>query len=188
MEVSVGNLLRSGEQHALTRESGRQFYPRLVTWLKSTPEHQVLRVTVPNGLLMDYSFADETLGRLLEELVSSSWGERYITVEVSSGIQYENLVASLRLRKVPARVRFQGNYHLVVPDARGREELQETVDLVDRYRRTTASDLARDHGLGPTAWNNRLVRAYRARLVFREPEILTSGGRQYIYSSVIYRD
>lgn len=188
MRVSIREFLGnpSLDEHAVTRPFGRTVYRRLAEALKRTREHELIRFEIPTGLLMDYSFCDETLGRVYKELATGEWGNLYIITEVASELQFDNLVASIRLRKAAARVFFQDQYHLIVAeDRKGLDELTQTIDLVDRYRRITAADLARDHGLSATAWNNRLARAYGQRLVYRVPEVLLNGGRQYVYETLI---
>jgi len=188
MRVSIREFLGhpSLDEPAVTRPFGQTVYRRMAEVLKRTRAHEVIRFEVPAGLLMDYSFCDETLGRMYKELATGMWENLYIITEVASELQFDNLGASIRLRKVAARVLFQNQYHLVVAeDRKGLDELTETIDLVDRYRRVTAADLARDHGLNPTAWNNRLARAYAQRLIFRAPEVLLSGGRQYVYETLL---
>lgn len=189
MRISLRDLLLPEEFHCLTRDFGKEFYPRIVPYIRNLPELGVLWVEVPEGLLMDYSFADETLGRVLEELVDGRWGDRYLVASVNTELQFDNLAASVRLRGIPAWVKLREEIRLVMRnDLRGKEELKETVDLVNLYRRVTASDLARNHGLNITAWNNRLARAYRLRLIRRTPEILSGGGRLYVYESLFQLD
>lgn len=191
MELLLSDLLHAdqGEKHFSTRPFGERFYPRLGAWIQSTLDGSVLRVVVPADRFIDYSFADETLGRIYKELVDGKWGDRYLLTDVAEESQFRDLGASIRLRKIAALVRFGTTYHLVVnEDTRGLDELRQTVALVNQYRRVTAGDLSRDHGLSPTTWNNRLVRAHQLRLIYREPEALLGGGRQYVYGSLLHKD
>ena len=188
MRVSIRDFLGhpSLDEPAVTRSFGQAVYQRLAKALKRMREDEVIRFEIPSGLLMDYSFCDETLGRVYKELATGTWGNLYIITEVASELQFDNLGASIRLRKAAARVFFQNQYHFIVAeDRKGLDELTETIHLVDRYRRVTAADLARDHGLSATAWNNRLARAFGMRLVYRAPEVLLSGGRQYVYETLL---
>lgn len=171
---------------ALTREEGRRCYPVLCDQVAAANCAEV-EIEIGETIIMDYSFADEALGQLFSDLIEGRFGDRYVAVRVSNADQYDNLAASIRLRKLVARVFLAGRSSLISHD-QNRQELNDTLGMLATRSSVTASELAKETGLALTTWNNRLARAHQLHLIRREEAILPAGGRQYVYTSVFDPD
>lgn len=164
----------------LTREKGEEAYRLLKRRLRETPERCALVLAFPRGQVVDASFADESLMRLGEELVTEEFGDRAALLAGLTEDSIRNLEAIIRLQR--AKLVFL----LVEPGGGWRHvgplepSLFEAFELAARWRRITAPDLARELRLALNTANNRLRRLHALRLLWREHEV-SEKGLKYIY-------
>jgi hypothetical protein len=168
-------------RYFLTREKGEQAYPLIKSQLEALPEGQALLLAFPADQVMDVSFVDETLVRLMRELIENAYGQRTILLGGLTEDSIQNIEAALHLQKLKI------NFWAVQPDGDWRcigpleSKLQETLELVARRGHVTAPQLAKWRKIAINTASNRLKRLYDKRLLRREYEI-SQKGLQYIYS------
>jgi hypothetical protein len=164
----------------LTRDMGEKAYELMKEQLGMTPEGQPLVLIFPQAQLVDSSFADESAVRLGEEILKGEYGERCILLEGLTADSAKNFRAVLSLRgiKLPLlAVEATGEWQILG----GLEEnLVETLNLVHRYGRLTASELVSQLGLAVNTASTRLKRLHNLHLVRRESEV-SERGLQYLY-------
>lgn len=167
-------------QNYLTRDMGERAYELLREQLQETPNGQPLVLVFPPAQLVDSSFADESVVRLGEELLRGEYEERGILLEGLTDDSIKNFKAVLSLRgiKLPLlAVMATGEWYVLG----GLEDsLVETLDIVQRHERLTASELVSQLGLAVNTASTRLKRLHNLRLVRREHEI-SEKGLQYLY-------
>lgn len=164
----------------LTRDMGEKAYELMKDQLGSTPEGQPLVLVFPPAQLVDSSFADESAVRLGEEILKGEHGERCILLEGLTADSVKNFRAVLSLRgiKLPLlAVEATGGWQIL---GSLEENLVDTLNLVFRHGRLTASELVSQLGLAVNTASTRLKRLHNLHLVRREIEV-SERGLQYIY-------
>jgi hypothetical protein len=164
----------------LTRDMGERAYGLLNEQLQATPDGQPLVLIFPPAQLVDSSFADESAVRLGEEILKGEHGERCILLEGLTEDSIKNFRAVLSLRgiKLPLlAVESLGRWQVL---GSLEESLVETLKLVYRHRRLTASELMSQLGMAVNTASTRLKRLHNLHLVRREYEV-SDRGLQYIY-------
>lgn len=164
----------------LTRDMGERAYELMRERLRATPEGQPLALVFPPAQLVDSSFADESAVRLGEEILKGEHGERCILLEGLTADSVKNFRAVLSLRgiKLPLlAVEAAGGWQVL---GNLEENLVETLKLVHRHGRLTASELVSQLGLAVNTASTRLKRLHNLHLVRRESEV-SERGLQYLY-------
>jgi len=164
----------------LTRDMGEKAYELINEQLRVTPEGQPLILAFPQAQLVDSSFADESAVRLGEEILKGEYGERCILLEGLTPDSIKNFKAVLSLRgiKLPLLgVESTGAWQVL---GNLEDSLVETLKLVHRHQRLTASDLVSQLGMAVNTASTRLKRLHNLHLVRREYEV-SERGLQYIY-------
>lgn len=167
-------------RHYLTREIGEKAYEILESQLTKTPEGESLVLVFPPNQLVDSSFADESIVRLGEQILKGKFGERCMLLQGLTEDSTKNFRAVLKLRgiKLPLlSVAEDGAWEVL---GNLEDSLLETLKLVNRYRRMTASDMVSRKGLAVNTASTRLKRLHNLHLVRREYEV-SEKGLQYIY-------
>jgi hypothetical protein len=164
----------------LTRDKGENAYELLKEQLQATPEGQPLVLIFPPEQLVDSSFADESAVQLGEEILRDKYGERCILLEGLTDDSVKNFAGVLKLRglKLPLlAVKATGAWQIL---GSLEDSLVETLNLVHRHGRLTASELVSELGLAVNTASTRLKRLHNLHLVRREYEV-SEKGLQYIY-------
>ena len=179
-EVAGGEF---GGRLLVTRKAGRAVRAALEETLSELPEGGVLYVDTRSAELMDYSFADETLGILVSRVASGEYGERHLVLVEEDRDLLENVEASLRQRSLAMIL---VNEVGAEPGLVGKipEHLVETLQAIQESGSITNADLAKKLGLNHTACNNRATRLAKLGLIHRKVETAAPGGRQYTYERI----
>ncbi|HNT77627.1 MAG TPA: hypothetical protein PKH77_21645 [Anaerolineae bacterium] len=165
----------------LTRDKGGQAYQILETQLKAIPDKHPLLVVFPPDQLVDGSFADESIIRLGEAIVTGDFADRSILLQGLTSDSITNIEAVITFRKLKLAfllVEPTGDWKCI---GQLEPSLLETLAIVANQTHITAPELADMKGLAINSASNRLKRLYNQRLVRREHEI-SDKGLQYIYS------
>ncbi len=178
--ATLGRDLGISERLFLTRQHGEQAYQVLKARLQALDEGQALILSFPPNQLMDASFADETIVRLGEEIVSGNFGERSILLDNLTEDSIINLNSIIKFRQL--KLAFLAVEPNNVWQCIGQLEpsLRETLELLSHRNSLTAPELGTIKQLEVNTASNRLKRLYNLHLVRREHEI-TNQGLQYIY-------
>jgi hypothetical protein len=164
----------------LTRDKGEEALELLKTELQDTPDGQPLVLVFPEGQLVDGSFADASAVQLGKQILNGEYGDRCILLEglTHDSIKNFDAVISLRRIKLPLlAVEPTGTWQVV---GNLEDNLLETLNLVHRHGRLTASELMSDLGLAVNTASTRLKRLHNLHLVRREYEV-SEKGLQYLY-------
>jgi hypothetical protein len=185
LEVQVPDLV--------TRELGQKIYKGMDLALKSIPSGDTLVIDFSGIRVVDTSFADETVLRLLKELVERKYEERFLCLFNPSESTIANLqgaIARKRLRLAFFALFPQKKWQCVgrydvsdFPDDQIEPLLQETLRLVVDRERLTARELALKEKIELNNASTRLKKLHDARLVRRE-EIISEEGKSYVYEPI----
>jgi DNA-binding transcriptional ArsR family regulator len=164
----------------LTRPKGEKAYKILKKRLLEVTDSNALVLAFPATQLVDGSFADETVVQLGLEILRGDFGERCLLLEglTRDSIKNINAVISLRKHKLPLlAVEHSGEWQIL---GRLEEHLLDTLKLVAKHGRLTATELMSILDLAVNTASTRLKRLHNLHLVHREFEI-TERGLQYHY-------
>ncbi len=167
-------------RHYLSREKGESAYELLKRQIEGTNEGESLVLVFPPKQLVDSSFADESIVRLGEQILKNVHGERSVILEGLTEDSITNFRAVLKLRgiKLPLlAIESTGEWRVLGHLERN---LLETLKLVHRNQRLTASDMVSQVGLAVNTASTRLKRLHNVHLIRREYEV-SEKGLQYIY-------
>ena len=179
-EVAGGDF---GGKLMVTRRTGRAVREALEEALSELPKGGVLYVDTRGVELMDYSFADESLGILASRVASGEYGDRHLVLVEEDRDMLENVEASLAQRSLAMiRVDEVG----VEPAIVGKvpDHLVDTLQAIYDAGTITNAALAARLGLNHTACNNRATRLSKLGLIHRRTETAAPGGRQYTYERI----
>jgi DNA-binding transcriptional ArsR family regulator len=168
------------ERFYLTREKGEAAYNKLVDVLKATPEGEPLVLEFPAEQLVDSSFADEAIIRLMEALMGGVLGDRTVLLTGLTEDSIHNVNAAIHLRNLKLAlliVEADGTWTLVGQLERS---LRETLEMLAKSQTMTAPELSEQIGSAVNTASNRLKRLYDGRLIRREDEV-SERGLQYVY-------
>lgn len=164
----------------LTRPKGEKAYKVLKNRLQEVADGDALVLVFPATQLVDGSFADESVVELGLEILRGDLGERSLLMEglTRDSVKNINAVISLRKHKLPLlALERSGEWQVL---GRLEEHLLETLGLISKQGRMTATELTSILGLAVNAASTRLKRLHNLHLVRREYEI-SERGLQYIY-------
>lgn len=168
------------ESFFLTREKGEQAYPLLKAYLQDTPKGMPMLLAFPPDQVMDASFADESIIRLGEEIVSGGFGERCLLLRGLTDDSIVNIEAVISLRRLKLAFLAVESTNSWKCIGQLEPSLRETLEIVAKRGSLTAPDLAKLTDLAINSASNRLKRLYDQRLVRREYEV-SEKGLQYTY-------
>ena len=166
----------------VTRKLGEKVRLNLSALLDQKREPMVLELDFTGVAIVDYSFADEAIVRLLVSMLAKSHGEKYLVLLGLNPDLAENIAVSLQQRGYGLLVQDQGEWQVL---GSIKEHLQLALVMINQRGWMTARDLADDQGLAINTASNRLMDLYRAGLVYRSEKTLPGGGKQFVYSSLL---
>ena len=178
--AQVGLEAGLSDQLFILREKGEHVYHLLRLALQNTADGRPLILVFPPHQLLDASFADESIVRLAQELVSGEFEHRCILLQGLGKDSLHNIASAISLQNLKLAllaVEDSGEWQCV---GRLEPSLRETLGMLARRGKLTAPELARLRGLAVNTASNRLKRLYDQRLVRREHEV-SEKGLQYIY-------
>lgn len=128
---------------------------------------------------IDFSFADEFVGKLVSRLLSDEYGEKYFVLQNLNETHRENIQVALDRRKVACLHRNSN----AAWDLMGytKKYLVETLNIVMERGEINTRDLGKELNLELTTSSTRLFHLYKAHLVARKQVIVNGGGREYLY-------
>jgi DNA-binding transcriptional ArsR family regulator len=164
----------------LTREKGEAAYNRLADVLAKMPEGEPLVLQFPPEQLVDSSFADEAIIRLVEALVAGDYGDRAVLLAGLTEDSAHNVNAAIHLRNLKLAVLVVGSDDSWALVGQLERSLRETLEMLAEAETMTAPELSERIGSAVNTASNRLKRLYDGRLIRREYEV-SERGLQYIY-------
>lgn len=173
----------SGSSHLVTRETGRVIRESIETRLEREPEGTVVALDFSHVGIIDFSCADEVIGKLLARLQGLEYGDKYVILHGLTPTQEENIAVALERKKLAVLMsRPDGAWRLL---GTLNPYLNEALQFVMAHKDVTARDLADKTDVEISLASTKLLNLFKARLVQRSSERLPDGGRQFIYRSLL---
>jgi hypothetical protein len=175
--------LVNGSRNLVTRETGRRMREALEERLQTEPEAEVVILDFKGVGILDYSCADEIVAKLISRLNAGEYGSRYFLLRGLNATQTENIEVALERKHLAAFFLNEDKRWQVLGVLNN--YLKETLDEVMSKGRITARDLADAQDLEINTSSTRLANLYKLQLVQRREELLSEGGRQFVYESLL---
>ena len=166
----------------VTRSRGKQVKDLISFQLQTEKNWQVLLLDFTEVQVLDYSWADECIAKLAAEFSADLYGTKGILVSNCSDDQAENISAALLQRNLTLLRLLNPGWVLL---GELKEPFLSTLNFVNQQEKVTAREVADYFQLAINTASNRLSELYKRHLSLRHEEILTSGGKQFIYSSLL---
>ena len=180
----------SDPTYLVTRPMGEKFLPEVVRILTDIPETSVLLLDFSSVRVMDSSFSDELFGHLAARRARRSFTGGCLVLEKLNESSLEDLGMALLSRPF----RDPGTRNCVIPVLTHKDTIsligkfeshvQETFELVQKYKRLTAREIADGLNLDIAAASTRLKVLYNLGLATRT-DTKDAYGKQYVYESLI---
>lgn len=165
--------------HLFDRDLGQQIRQEIEHIIASNHQNVVFYLDFKNIVSIDFSCADELIGKLISRLLSEEYGEICFVLKILNDIQLENIQVALDRRKVACLRRCSDNSWQLL--GYKKNYLVETLDVVMKKGQITAKGLSQELNLELNTASTRLSHLYKAHLVFREQVIVDGGGREFLY-------
>ncbi len=166
------------------RETGKQALQECLAFLDDQARGGVAEIDFSAVRFVDFSSADEFLGRLASRILSRELSDTCVLLTHCRPEICENIDAMLRLKNqamlckdVAGRSKLLGRLH---------PQLEQTLRFVEQRNATTARDLADAQKIAINTSGNRLTKLANLGLIGRREEPAAGkGGKQYRYFSLV---
>jgi hypothetical protein len=176
-------LLVNGSRNLVTRETGKRMREALEERLQAESPGEVIILDFKGVGILDYSCADEIVAKLISRLNGNEYGDRYLLLRGLNPTQKENLEVALERKHLAALFLNEEKKWEVLGVLNN--YLMETLSEVMAKGRITARDLADAEDLEINTSSTRLANLHKIQLVQRREEVLSEGGRQFVYESLL---
>jgi len=173
--------LKNGSSDLVTRHSGQVIRSRVERDIEKEKDGEVVALDFSKVGVIDYSCADEVVAKLISRLLSGEYGDRYITLTGLNENQKENIEVALERKELAVIAKMKDNREILLGSLNN--YLKETLNLVVKRSKITASDLSKSMRLEANTSGTRLLNLHKKRLVKRTDEI-RDGGRVWIYEKI----
>ena len=175
--------LVNGSRNLVTRETGKRMREALEERLQAESPGEVIILDFKGVGILDYSCADEIVAKLISRLNGNEYGDRYFLLRGLNPTQKENLEVALERKHLAALFLNEEKKWEVLGVLNN--YLMETLSEVMAKGRITARDLADEEDLEINTSSTRLANLHKIQLVQRREEVLSEGGRQFVYESLL---
>jgi len=166
--------------HLFDRDLGQQIRQQIEDIIANYKKEEIVfYLDFKDVLSIDFSCADELIGKLTSRLLSDEYGEIFIVLQNLNDNQLENIQVALDRRKVACLRRCSDQDWQLL--GYKKNYLVETLDVVVKRGKITARELSHELDLELTTSSTRLSHLHKAHLVFREQVIVDGGGREFLY-------
>ncbi|MCX5718398.1 MAG: DUF4325 domain-containing protein [Nitrospirae bacterium] len=173
--------LKNGSSDLVTRPSGQVIRERIERDIAKEKNGEVINLDFSKIEIIDYSCADEIVAKLISRLLSGEYGDKYIVLTGLNENQKENIEVALERKELAVMVQMKDNEKILLGTLNN--YLKETLNLILKKGKITASDLSESLKLPANTSGTRLLNLHKKRLVKRIDEI-RDGGRVWVYESV----
>lgn len=185
-ESPLGVLATSEQKILNGREIGARLFDKIVRQLEQLRSECVVPLSFNGIEFLDYSCADEFLGRLVRRIRSGELEGKFVVIQEASVSVLENIEMALKERDYCCPVLDDaGRIHIV---GKVSEPLLRTYRFALERRTVTTGDVQehfRHENLATSAASNRLVALCKMGLLYKVQEGPSDhGGRQYVYEAV----
>jgi len=173
--------LKNGSSDLVTRQSGQAIRERIERDIEKERAGEVIALDFSKICIVDYSCADEIVAKLISRLIGGEYGEKYILLAGLNENQKENIEVALERKGLAVMAEMRDGKRMLIGNLNN--YLLETLNLISKKSRITASDLSSALKLPANTSGTRLLNLYKKRLVKRADE-MRNGGRVWVYEKV----
>lgn len=173
--------LKNGSKDLVTRQSGQVIRERIEKDIEKEKNGEVIALDFSKVGIIDYSCADEVIAKLISRLLSGEYGDRYIVLTGLNENQKENIEVALERKELAVIARMNNGKKILLGSLNN--YLKETLNLVVKKSKITASEFSKIMKLEANTSGTRLLNLHKKRLVKRIDEI-RDGGRVWIYEKI----
>ena len=167
------------DTHLFDRTLGEQIRQQIEALLSGFNQETVHFLDFIKILSIDYTCADELIGKLISRLLANEYGKIFFVLQNLNSNHRENIQVVLDRRKVGCLERTVNNHWYFW--GHRKNVLLETLNVIMENGIITARELKNKLDLELTTSSTRLSQLYKAHLVSRDQVIVNGGGREYLY-------
>jgi hypothetical protein len=173
--------LRNGSSDLVTRTSGQVIRTRIERDMGQEQEGEIIALDFTQIGIIDYSCADEIIGKLISRLLSGEYGDKYLILTGLNENQKENIEVALEKKDLAVIAEMNNGTKQFIGSLNN--YLKETLLLILGRGSITARELSESMSLEMNTSGTRLLNLHKKRLVRRVEEI-KNGGRMLIYERI----
>ena len=173
--------LKNGSSDLVTRPSGQMVRERIERDIVKEKDGEVIALDFSKVAIIDYSCADEIVAKLVSRLLSGEYGDKYIILTGLNENQKENIEVALERKELAVIANMRDGKQVLLGSLNN--YLKETLNLIVKKSKITASELSKTMKLEANTSGTRLLNLHKKRLVKRIDEI-RNGGRVWIYEKI----
>jgi len=173
--------LKNGSSDLVTRPSGQVVRERIERDIVKEKYGEVIALDFSKVGIIDYSCADEIVAKLVSRLLSGEYGDKYIILTGLNENQKENIEVALERKELAVIANMRDGKQVLLGSLNN--YLKETLNLIVKKSKITASELSKTMKLEANTSGTRLLNLHKKRLVKRIDEI-RNGGRVWIYEKI----
>jgi len=165
------------------RAAGKNLLDQLMGIIAASPAGSVIPLNFEKIRFIDFSSADEFLGKLVSRLLSGEFRDIYVCLEKMTPEVEETLDAALKLRGQNAVVLGADGAAKIL--GKINPVLKDTFDLINDLKELSARGLADKKGIAINASSNRLTKLQGLGLIARAGTSSGKGAEQYVYRTLV---
>ncbi len=173
--------LKNGSFDLVTRQSGQIMRNRIERDIQKEKDGEIIALDFSKIGIIDYSCADEVVAKLISRLLSGEYGDKYIVLTGLNENQKENIEVALERKELAVIADMKDGKQVLLGSLNN--YLKETLNLIVKKSKITASELSKIMKLEANTSGTRLLNLHKKRLVKRIDEI-RNGGRVWIYEKI----
>ncbi|OIP60535.1 MAG: hypothetical protein COY75_00765 [Nitrospirae bacterium CG_4_10_14_0_8_um_filter_41_23] len=173
--------LKNGSSDLVTRPSGQIIRNRIEKDIGKEKDGEIIALDFSKVGIIDYSCADEIVAKLVSRLLSGEYGDKYIILTGLNENQKENIEVALERKELAVMAEMGNGKRILIGSLNN--YLKETLNLILKKSKITASELSKTMKLEANTSGTRLLNLHKKRLVKRIDEI-RNGGRVWIYEKI----
>ncbi len=173
--------LKNGSSDLVTRPSGQVVRERIERDIVKEKDGEVIALDFSKVGIIDYSCADEIVAKLVSRLLSGEYGDKYIILTGLNENQKENIEVALERKELAVIANMRDGKQVLLGSLNN--YLKETLNLIVKKSKITASELSKTMKLEANTSGTRLLNLHKKRLVKRI-DANRNGGRVWIYEKI----
>ena len=173
--------LKNGSSDLVTRPSGQVIRTRIEKDMENEKDGEIIALDFSKIGIIDYSCADEVVAKLISRLLSGEYGDKYIILTGLNENQRENIEVALERKELAVMAQMKNGKKVLLGNLNN--YLKETLNLILKKGKITASDLSEYLKLPANTSGTRLLNLHKKRVVRRIEEII-DGGRVWVYERI----
>lgn len=168
--------------HLFDRELGQKIREKIEQIFSGISNETVFFLNFKNICSIDYSCADELVGKLISRLLADEYGSIYFVLKNLNRNHQENIQVVFDRRKVGCLEQTENNGWNFW--GHRTNSLLETLSLIMDKGEITARELKEHFNLELSTSSTRLSQLCKAHLVSRDQVVINGGGMEYLYKKL----